>query len=340
MRAVAVIQFYFSYVLPRAEDWGSDPLGFQLPDFKVLIRPRAPDEDLFPNEIDQTLSTMQLSLIRLNAPMGQTSLVVRDYCHDRIEARVESSVPSPQAVQEPPIQESFLLAAIKCCNIFLNHCRTISRSPFIRGIQRDYRLEDQRYYIRIPRSITWFDGETGNQLPAYEEGTVNAAAASGALLSPERGSVTWAQIISSLSEGQEPNLPRSLLVDAEESLRTERLREAILHLAVSCEVAANDHLRRTGRLSDPFVKQIRKEKSSFAVKYLDKIPAKLAGKSLRYDNPKAFELIEKLYRVRNNVMHEGRCYYKESGFEIRVDDELATAFLRATETALEWLAQL
>jgi len=338
MKAIAVIQFYFSYVLPRAEDWDSHPLGFQITDFKVLIRPRAPDEDLFLYEIDQTLSTMQLSLTRLTPPIGRTSLTVRDYCHDRVEARVESSVSSPQAVQELSIQESFLLAAIKCCNIFLNHCRTISRSPFIRGVPRHYRLEDHRHYILIPYSITWFDGETGNKLPAYMGG-VNASASSGAVLSPERGSVTWTQIIGGLMEGQEPNLPRSLLVDAEESLRTERLREAILHLAVSCEVATNDYLRKTGRLNLS-IKQIRKEKSSFAVKYLDKIPAKLAGRSLRHDNPKAFDLIEKLYRTRNNIVHEGRCYYKESGLDIRVDDELAAEFLRATETALEWLAQL
>jgi len=339
MRVVAIVQFYFSYVLPRAEDWDSHSLEFQLPEFRVLVRPRTSDEALFPCEIDRTLSSMRLSLTRVTPPIGETSLTVRERCHDRIEARVEGSISSPQAIKEPSVQEPFLLAAVKCCNIFLNHCRTICRSPFIRGIERHYRLEDQQYYILVPHSITWFDGETGGGLPAYDGG-VNACAKSGSVLSPERSAVTWTQILGSFREGQEPDLARSLLVDAEESLRTERLREAILHLAVSCEVAVGDYLQKTGRLNDPSIKQIRKENRSFAEKYLHQIPIKLAGRSLLQDNPTAFELIRRLYLTRNKVAHEGRCYYKEGGLEVRVDDKRAAEFLRAAESALEWIVEL
>ena len=58
---------------------------FQLPEFTVRVRPRGFDEELFPNEIDKTLATMQMVLLRLSLPVGSGARVVRDLCYDRIE---------------------------------------------------------------------------------------------------------------------------------------------------------------------------------------------------------------------------------------------------------------
>lgn len=78
MKAVGVFQFYFSYVLPRGPDWPKRPLGIQLGQFVVGIRPRPPDEPLFPDTIDQTLSGIESQLERRESPLGRGRTVVRE----------------------------------------------------------------------------------------------------------------------------------------------------------------------------------------------------------------------------------------------------------------------
>lgn len=340
MKIIALIQFYLDYVLPRADDWDGAQVPFQLQEFVVTVHPRNPDEELFPHEIDQTLSSMSLSLVRLNPPTGRTHLLVGDRCHDRVEVRVEGTISAPELAQDPETQSTFLQAAVKCCNVFLDHCRVASRSPFVHGIERHYKPEEDRHYILTPHTISWFDGESGQPLPIFE-GEVNARASSGALQSPERGRVSIAQVAASLKAGIEPGLPLSFLVDTEEMLRTERLREATVSMAMSCEVAANEFLRRYNKLDDPQVKKIRNSRVSFAEKYFDRICTIVAGRSLKIDDPETFKLVENLYRARNNVVHQGRCYYRsDSGAEITVDEKLGSKFLQATETTLDWLENL
>jgi hypothetical protein len=232
MKAIVVFQFYFPYVLPRADDWPSGHIGFQFPEHTVKLHPRNPEEELFPHEIDKTLSKMSLSLARVSLPTGLTSLTVRERCHDRIEVRVHGEIDSPSDAKREDIQEKFRDIAVRACNVFLNHCRVAARSPFVIGVERNYRIKDGRFYILTPHTITWFSGEDGSFLPAYE-GDVNGAACSGARRSPESGATSFAALQQSLQAGEHPNLPLSLIVDAEEYLRTQRLREAIISLGTT-----------------------------------------------------------------------------------------------------------
>lgn len=119
MKAIAVFQFYFPYVLPRAHDWPTGHIGFEFSDYAVSLHPRNPDEELFPHEIDQTLSTMSLALSRISLPTGLTSLTVRDRCHDRIEVRANGEIDSPSDAKREDIQERFRNVAVRACNIFL-----------------------------------------------------------------------------------------------------------------------------------------------------------------------------------------------------------------------------
>lgn len=187
MKAIAVFQFYFPYVLPRADDWPTEHIGFEFRDYAVGLHPRNPDEELFPHEIDRTLSTMSLTLSRISLPMGLTSLTVRERCHDRMEVRVHGELDSPGDAKRDDIQEEFRSVAVSACNIFLNHCRVAARSPFVVGVERHYRIEDGRYYVLTPHTITWFNGDDGSFLPAYA-GDVNGVASSGGRILSRRAS--------------------------------------------------------------------------------------------------------------------------------------------------------
>jgi hypothetical protein len=339
MKAIAVFQFYFTYVLPRADDWPSGHIGFQFPEFTVGLHPRTPEEELFPHEIDKTLSTMSLSLTRVSLPTGLTSLRVRERCHDRIEVRVHGDIDLPSDAKREDIQEKFSDVAVRACNVFLNHCRVAARSPFVIGVERTYRIEDGLFYILTPHTITWFSGENGSLLPAYE-GNVNGAACSGSVRSPESGTISFAAVQQSLQSGEHPNLPQSLLVDAEEHLRTQRLREAIISLSTACEVASNAYLNRTGRNGEPQVKKILNSHNSFAQRRYHLVTDHLNGRSFKNEDFANFELIEKAYRTRNNLAHQGRLFFEDAGNVVDVNQQLATQFLTASEAAIAWVMSL
>ena len=206
MKAVALIQFYFDYVLPRGGDWEGRSLRFSQDEgWHVIVRPRRINEALFPNEIDQTLSTMHFVLARLNTPTGQTAVRVIERCHDRVEVQVWRDVSGVQTVQRPEMQEEFLRSAIQACNTFLNHCRVVAQAPFVHGVEQQYRLQDGRYHILMPYTITWLDGTNNERLPVYPE-NVNASASPGAVPAPERGFVDFAKIIDALKVGPEPKI--------------------------------------------------------------------------------------------------------------------------------------
>ncbi len=336
MKAIAVFQFYFPYVLPRAEDWPTEHIRFEFSNNMVDLRPRRVDEELFPHEIDKTLSTMALTLSRVSLPTGLTSLTVRERCHDRIEVRLHGELELPSDAKRDDIQEKFRDLAVNACNIFLNHCRVAARSPFVVGVERHYRIEDSRYYLLTPHTITWFNGDDGSFLPAYA-GDVNAAASSGAVRSPESGSVSFALLQQSLRAGEHPSLPRSLIVDAEEHLRTQRLREAIISLGTACEVASNEYLIRTGRESEPQVGRILSRRESFAEKRYHLLTDYLSGRSFKNEDLPSFEFVEKTYRTRNSLAHKGRLCFDDAGTVIEVDQRLATHFLAASEAAINWV---
>jgi hypothetical protein len=339
MKAIAVYQFYFPYVLPRADDWPTEYIGFKFPNFRVGLRPRNPHEKLFPHEIDETLSSMTLKLTRISPPMGGSAISVRDRCFDRIEARVDGDLVDSSGAKRQDVQEAFRNAAITVCNAFLNHCRVIAMSAFVRGVEQEYRIEDGKFYVQTPHTITWFNGEDGGFLPAY--GDANACATAGAVRSPESGSVSINAIYRSLESGEQPSLPRSLIVDAEELLRATRIRESIICLATACEVGSDEYLKRKGKNEDADVKRIMKNRQqSFAERRYHSVPTLLDDRSLKTEENASFIIVEQMYRSRNNLAHRGTLTFGDVEAPITVDQPLATHFLRACEVALSWIERL
>ena len=178
---------------------------------------------------------------------------------------VEGEVSSSEDVKQPDLQAEYRDVAIRCCNLFIDHCRVVTRAPFLVGVEQHYRLQDGRYYVLTPHSISWFDGDSGDSLPAYE-GDVNSVATSGAVRSPERGLASMRAIQQSIEQGIQPDLIHSLLLDAEERLVTLRIREAVISLATACEVASNIYIRHQGREDDDQIRRILRQRASFAEK--------------------------------------------------------------------------
>lgn len=141
--------------------------------------------------------------------------------------------------------------------------------------------------------------------------------------------------------GEQPSLTRSLIIDAEEHVRTLRLREAVIALGTACEVASNEYLSRKGKSVDPQVRKIlNNHRDSFAERCYHMLPTLLDATSLKTEDFASFDFVEKTYRTRNNLAHHGRLFFKDAGSRIDVDQKIATEFLAGCEVAIEWIAKL
>lgn len=334
-----VVQVYFEQFLPTDNSW-PEHFGLETERFKVRVAPRHHGDDLFPEDIDRTMSTMEFTLTPLAKPGGSVVTRVGERVMDRIGLTVidDSRTPAPMSLHDLQMDE-MVDTALEVAAGIIAHCRTVSESPWLRGVQREHRPQDQRLYTLNPHTVTWFAGDEATALAplAVYEGAVNATASSGAIRSPEAKRVAFGHLLDSLkSFGREPDIVRELLVTAEERLIQLHLREAVVALASALEIAAEAFVERypTADLSD-----IRSDRSlSFAMRHYARIPDRVAGRSLQADDPDTFGQIEAAYRTRNNVAHAGALEYRRAdGTTVQVDRHAVQMFLGATRHAITWL---
>lgn len=332
MKLLIIYQFYLDYFLPRDSEWENKQFGFELKDSFISVRPKNINEDLFPSSIDETLSTMGLSLKKLGFNTTTLTRQVKGTAVDRIEVRLERMCDNIDELKNEEFQEERFTEAVKCCNIFLNHCRVASMNPFISLLPREYKVDQKRYYNLFPCTITYLNKDNpAEKLDVL--GGVNAEAHSGAIRSPESGVVDIHKILKTL----DPDFHNSLVVDSLEMLSTGKAREAILLLAISCETKIMKAFIDKG-ISESQLRKFKQANRSFAEHYFDFLTAYFIKRSLKYEDSQTFELLERLYRVRNNIAHEGRCvYYLNDGSGREVDESLCIDFVNTTEKVLAWI---
>lgn len=343
MKVVAVFQFYFPFVIPRDANWPSAFIGIDFPDLgkQVQLRPRGMTEALFPEDIDRTLSGMTLSMSRISLPQADVNFRTKDRCIDRVEVRVHGEVEDSERVKDPDVQEEFHRPAIRATNSLMEHLRILSGVPFVSGVEADYRPEDGSLHILNPRTTSWFSGVDGSRLPAYE-GDINAQADSGAIRSPERGSVTADDLKVGMQSGEQPPLALSVLIDAEEYLILGRLRDSVVCLGTACEIASNEYLASGGRGKSEGrgIKRILRSHKSFAEKRFHLVPIRISGRSLKKEDEETFDQLEEMFQTRNAFVHEGRPRPRPNWEAQTLDEALVGQYLRSSKKAVGWIRGL
>jgi hypothetical protein len=216
-----VVQVYFEQFLPTDNSW-PEQFGVETEQFRVLVAPRHHGDALFPEDIDRTLATMEFTLTPLSRPGGQVVTRVGERMVDRIGLTVidDSTTPEPMSLRDVQMDE-MVDTALEVAAGIIAHCRVVSESPWLRGVRREHRPQDQRLYTVNPHTETWFAGDDATCLAplAVYEGAVNASASSGAIRSPEAKPVVFGKLHLSLETfGREPDVVCELLVTAEERL--------------------------------------------------------------------------------------------------------------------------
>jgi hypothetical protein len=339
----AWIQFYFPHALPIDESWPSDGFVFELNPWTARVA--APPGDLFPEQIDKTLRGMTFTLEPLHRPGGTLRITVAHQVIDRLEVQVHRSNMSFEAGELPSdaLLDDGVDVAVQAADILLSHLRAVGDAPFLSGVRREYRIEDGRFYITMPHTISWFGGDDpANLAPLGVYEGLNSQASPGALRAPEHSSIPFAPLAASLDEfGPEPALDRSLLVTARERITQLQLREGVVAMATACEVASDRFIASTQAHANPEAQDaLSAAGMSFAERRFHAIPSAVAGRSLRLEAESIFDDVQRLYRARNNAAHAGVLCYSENGQSVQVDQEVASGFLASTRRAIAWLDEL
>lgn len=337
-----VVQVYFEQLLPTDDSW-PEQFSLETERFKVLVAPRRHGDDLFPEDIDRSMSTIELRMTPLAKPGGSVVTRVGERVVDRLGLTVIDDSRTPAAMSLDDLQmDEMVDTALGVAAMIIAHCRAVSESPWLRGVQREHRPQDQRLHTFNSHTVSWFAGDPSATLTplAVYEGGVNAMATSGEIRSPEAKQVTFSQLSDSLKTfGPEPDVVRELLVTAEERLIQMQLREAVVALASALEIAAEAFVARypTADLSD-----IRFDRSlSFAMRHYVEIPYRVTGWSLLADDPDTFRQIEAAYRTRNSVTHAGALEYRRADdTKVVVDRHAVQVFLVATREAITRLGSV
>src|SRR5438552_14892564 len=109
--AVAVIQFYLPYLLPRAGDWPAGVLDAHVDGTVVRLRVPAATEDLFPSDVDRHLGGMNLAWNKIDPPTRNITVPMTERCLDRIEAIATGPVAALTDVRTEAVQLKFFNAA-------------------------------------------------------------------------------------------------------------------------------------------------------------------------------------------------------------------------------------
>lgn len=340
----AIVQFYLPFVLPRSQDWSSAGIKYLIDDYEVYLVPRSPQEELFVNNIDKTLSKMSCKLTPSFLVGSEIEAKVSNKYLDRITVTVIGDESTLNNMGNKETDNPFFVAALRACNNFLYHCRVVGNVPFLNLIERHYRIEDGNFYVVNPFTILWYEEDSNKEYPMYptENKSMHATASLGALRSPGSGNVSMSEIADSISKG-EPDLVSSLLLDAEEKIRVNQLREAVIDISTACEISSNRYIARKKTLEckNDIKNILRSRDDAFAEKRLHKMTLLLDNRSLKTELDEVFKIVESTYRVRNKICHDGRMIVKnEQGIERIVDIVTCCNFLNSARKTISWLENL
>ncbi len=342
--AIAEFQFYLPFALPRESDWAGQRVEFKFVAEDAVARVNALErgEPLFIDKAGETLSAQFVDRA-LSPPSPPLRVAVRDFTVDRLRVEVRGTVSAAGDVQRGDVRNAFYVLAIRAANAFLSHARVAAASPDRMEIDVNFDPSSSNTVVLTPMTVIW-TAEDGASLPVYGSVAGGPLNVTGSVWARRlsRGTASFAAIGNAVRRlGEFPDIVRTLLLDAEAYVIAFHVSEALLVLGAACEIASDRYIDGSGRARDHAVKAaLGRTNITFAERHFNAVPSLIHGRSLGQDDARNFALIERMYRARNNVAHEGYPYEDTSGGKVAVTPRVATEFIEACRDAIAWLDEL
>lgn len=331
MKVIAYFQFYLPYLLPRHDDWKGQSIRFNTSEFEIVISPRGADEPVI-LENDKFILSMRIETKSVADQHSVKSASAEGECCDRLQVAVVGEVANEAATRDRLLLEKYMAVAIDAANIFIDHCRVLATQPGMTKLSRSIASADISG-PQFPYSIWWQDAETRKWL----HGTGSGGSVQALIQNP----VSWTTINTEIGKSIEPELSKSLILDARQRFYAEDFREAVLAMAMACEVASNLYVERMGATADPETAKVLAAKNkSFADKRFHLAPQHLSSRSLRLEKLATFSRLERLYRVRNGIVHRGVLEEEGTITDRKSEIQVVSDFLSTAEESIHWLSSI
>lgn len=330
MKVVACFQFYLPYLLPRHTDWKGKSLNLTTPPFRISVTPRDSDEPVLAKNDGFSMS-MKIVTSSVADSHSRKATTPEDSCCDRLQVAVEGDIERIEMTREDQTRGRFAEAAIESANIFIEHCRVLARQPDMTGLRREVvsgKIEGSQF----PYSLWWYD-------PAAKK-WLHGMSAGGAISVLLHNAISWETILKQIEVSINPPLQRALLLDARQRFAREQLREAILAAATAIEVASNLYIDALGADGRPDVMKLLDARKPFAEKRFNSVTQLLSNRSLKTEDAALYELVLRLYRVRNDIAHHGVLVEDEVIVDRTSAIRVVKEFLDAADRAVAWLGEL
>jgi hypothetical protein len=138
----------------------------------------------------------------------------------------------------------------------------------------------------------------------------------------------------------EPTLHEEILSDAQSALFENKLRRAVLELAIACELIVKRSFF-SGDSPAGAAFDYLEDKAQVKVTVLDllhRVAQEAFGKSFREDHDSHYKNIDHLFRCRNKVAHRGELSFRDDrGVETHVDHSMVASWWDSVLKLIEWL---
>jgi len=117
----------------------------------------------------------------------------------------------------------------------------------------------------------------------------------------------WHDLKKALASGEDTEIWEEVLLDARAALSDSDLKRATLYAAVSCEVFIKEYTSKASRevgICKEFWTYLGSRQPRVQ-DYYDSILMLVSGHSLKTEKPEMYKLVERLFKARNELMHEG-----------------------------------
>lgn len=235
-------------------------------------------------------------------------------------------------------QRPFLDIATEFLNIFLAHCRTKSRQFWLHPVYpNDFNMSQIWHKVRFVAD---------NSEILYEEnGSTGGLDPIGVGINEQ----VWDNVKNNILYNIAPSIVDYHIEEARTAIFSKSVEILIINLAVAVEVFTSrfclKYACKINRDTDEkFTSLVKnRNKDGFVVTYFKKVIPYLISESkkLSIEHKDLYDQVDFLFRTRNNIVHDGRSFYKDdSNTEHNVDYQKAHKFFLSTMEVMEWLRNI
>jgi hypothetical protein len=146
----------------------------------------------------------------------------------------------------------------------------------------------------------------------------------------------WSAVRKSIRQDTDTEIWEDFIYDAKAALKSRDFTKAIIYAAVACEVFIKDYTEkkvRENHFSQAAWKRL-KERQPRVLEYYDSILHLITDHSLNVEQEDLYKSMRKLFKMRNNIMHEGK-YALEQDISKEIKD-----IIKKAETTINWILNL